>query len=115
MDTSAGLYNRRIGLYSPPVSVWQVDTGPETPNSDWTFVRNVWAQIQPGSGDERRESDREINESPGIIFVRYLAGRDIKPNWRAVNIVTGDKYDIRDVSHVMEARKRIQLIVRVVT
>jgi SPP1 family predicted phage head-tail adaptor len=113
---SAGLFNRRISLYSPVASTWQVDTGPESVESDsWNFVRTVWAQIDPGSGNERRESDREINESPGMIYVRYLAGRDIKPNWRAKNIVSGDIYDIRDVSHIMEGRKLVQLVVRVVT
>jgi head-tail adaptor len=115
---SAGLFNRRIVIESPsstPDATGFASYGENAAEGEWSPVVTCWASIQAGAGVERRESDREINESPTMIFVRYGAGRSVTASMRARNIASGAVYDIRDVSHVMEGRRLTQLTCRVIS
>ena len=109
---SSGLFNRRITIEQPNQtadSFGQASYGPQASQGTWTTVITCWANIEPAGGKELRDASREISESPVTINVRYNAGKNVTAKMRAVDEVTGDIYDIRNVSHLQQARRIIQL------
>jgi SPP1 family predicted phage head-tail adaptor len=115
---AAGKYDRRVIFeqQTPAVdSFGQSTYGPAAPQGTWTEVITCWASINPlSSGNEKRESSREISEGNVMICVRYQAGKDLTTAMRGRDLVTGDEYDIRNISHVGSARREIELTCRVV-
>jgi SPP1 family predicted phage head-tail adaptor len=114
---SSGLFNRRIRIEQPAQtadSFGQSSYGPQAPQGTWTTVITCWANIEPAGGKELRDASREISQSPVTINVRYNAGKNVTPKMRAIDIATGDIYDIRNTSHLLQARRIIQLSCEVV-
>lgn len=119
MTPSGARFNRRIVIKSPPSAVDATGFTAATPDastfSTWTTIATCYAGIEPATGNEMRESDREIDKSPVLIYIRYGVGKNIRPTMWAQNQVSGELYDIRDVSHLMDGRRLTQLFCRVVT
>ena len=118
INVRAGKLDRRIVIKSPPSALDATGFTAATPNAStfavWDTVATCFARIDPGSGNERRESAREINESPVMIFVRYGIGKLVTTKMWAQNRVTLELYDIRDVSQIEDGRRLTQLACRVV-
>jgi len=116
---SGKLFNRRIAIQSPgttPDATGFVAYGTSAAEGTWIAVLTCWAAILPGDGNEVRQSDREIDKSPVMIYIRFSSlANTVTASMRGVDQVYGTIYDIRDVSNVEQSRRLIQLTCRVVT
>lgn len=90
----AGLMRWRIRLERPETLA--DDFG--APVKSWTTVAQVPAAIDALSGREYFAADRELADATWKLTLRALAGGLLpEPDWRAVDIDSGQVFDIRAV------------------
>lgn len=76
----------------------------------WTEVFTTWANVEPLTGSELQEAQKQWSEATYEIGIRYRSGLD--STMRAFHVDTGLYYDIRAVIDVGSRRRKIQLMCR---
>lgn len=96
----------RITIQSP--STTRDATGGVT--DAWTDVVTIWANVDPLTGRELEEAQKQWGEVTYQIDIRYYAGLD--STMRVLDIRSGAYYDIRAVLDLNHRRRKIQLMCR---
>lgn len=90
--TGAGDLQERLRFESPS----PVDDGAGNYSEGWTSEFTVWAGVKPLRGGEGVIAARLAGTQPVIITVRRSTqSRDIRPEWRAVDVRSGAVYQLK--------------------
>lgn len=70
------------------------------------------ARLQPRVGGETVQASRLAGLQPYTMTVRSSGRtRSVTPEWRAVNVRTGDRYNIKSVANIDERNAYLELLV----
>ena len=95
----AGVLDRRVTLLKP------IYNAPEDEVVDWETVAEVWAGVNPKSGQEVDEAGRMVATLAVPIVIRYRT--DIDARWR---IRDGDaEYEVKAKVDVLRRHVHLQL------
>jgi head-tail adaptor len=89
----AGLMRRRVRLERPDTLA--DDFG--APVKSWALVAEVDAAVDAVSGREFFAADRELADATWRLTLRELPGTLPEPDWRVVDVDTGQIFDVRAV------------------
>jgi head-tail adaptor len=89
----AGLMRRRIRLERPDTLADEFGA----PVKTWALVAEVAAAIDAVSGREFFAADRELADCTWRLTVREIPGVAIEPDMRAVDVDSGQVFDLRAV------------------